>query len=285
MAEKGLPTPTPKPVKTKIPVPKQTTSKTNIPLEPKIIIRPIDYQEGQNALYPPNQPAHSPDIPAAQHNNPPNPPNPLNPPNPPNTPNQTNPPNPSNPPIPPNPPTPPPNPQDPMNLPDPPQPHQLNWSYFKPVFSGKTEEDTMVHLLKTNDWMQTHKFPDDTKVRRFCLTLTGEARLWYESLRPIEMDWNVLQECFRQQYSKFGSSREQYFHMWRSFHYDENTDTIDSYILKIKQVASLLNYGEPEILELLKNTLPSKLYWILFPINNLREAVDTAKRVLNRSSF
>ena len=27
------------------------------------------------------------------------------------------------------------------------------------------------------------------------------------------MDWNVLQECFRQQYSKFGSSREQYFHM------------------------------------------------------------------------
>ena len=54
--------------------------------------------------------------------------------------------------------------------------------------------------------------------------------------------------------------------MWRSFHYDENEDTIDTYILKVKQVASLLNYGEPEILELFKNTLPSKLYWILFPI-------------------
>ena len=62
------------------------------------------------------------------------------------------------------------------------------------------------------------------------------------------MDWNVLQECFRQRYLKFGSSREQYFHVWRSFHYDENTDMIDSYILKVKQVASLLNYGEPEIL-------------------------------------
>ena len=91
------------------------------------------------------------------------------------------------------------------------------------------------------------------------------------------MDWNALQECFRQQYSKFGSSREQYFHMWRSFYYDENTDTIDSCILKVKQVASLLNYGEPEILELFKNTLPNKLYWILFPINKLREAIDTAK--------
>ena len=147
------------------------------------------------------------------------------------------------------------------------------------------EEDAVVHLLKTNDWMDTHNFPEDTKIRRFYLPLTGGARLWYESIRPIEMDWQALQECFKHQYSKFGSSREQYFHVWRSFQYDENTDTIDSYILKIKQVASLLNYGEPEILELFKNTLPNKLYWILSPINNLREAVDTAKRVLNKEKL
>ena len=31
-----------------------------------------------------------------------------------------------------------------------------------------------------------------------------------------------------------------------------------------------------------KNPLPSKLYWILFSINNLRVAVDIAKRVLNK---
>ena len=62
--------------------------------------------------------------------------------------------------------------------------------------------------------METCHFPEDTKVRRFCLTLTGEARLWYESTRPIEMDWDALQEHFRQQYSKFGSSREQYFQVW-----------------------------------------------------------------------
>ena len=66
------------------------------------------------------------------------------------------------------------------------------------------------------------------------------------------MDWNALQTHFREQYSKFGSSREQCFHVWRSLRYDQNEDTIDSYILKVKQVASLLNYGEPEILELFK---------------------------------
>ena len=50
-------------------------------------------------------------------------------------------------------------------------------------------------------------------------------------------------------------------------------------------MAVLLNYGEPQILELFKNTLPSKLYWILFSINNLRDAVDAAKRVLTKEKI
>ena len=74
---------------------------------------------------------------------------------------------------------------------------QLSWSYFKPEFSGKPEQDVIAHLLRMNDWMETHSFPEEAKVQRFCLTLTGEARLWYETLRPIEVDWTGLQEYFR----------------------------------------------------------------------------------------
>ena len=80
----------------------------------------------------------------------------------------------------------------------------------------------------------------------------GEARLWYETLGAVQLDWQALRDHFCQQYSKFGSTREQYFHVWRSFQFDENADTIDSYIHKVKQVAALLNYGEPQILELFK---------------------------------
>ena len=165
------------------------------------------------------------------------------------------------------------------------QPQQLNWSYFKPEFSGKPEEDTEEHLLRTNDWMETHNFPDDQKVRRFCLTLMGEARLWYETLGAVQLDWQALRDCFCQQYSKFGSTREQYFHAWRSFQFDENADMIDSYIHKVKQVATLLNYGEPQILELFKNTLHSRLYCMVYNINNLREAVDTAKCMLTKEKI
>ena len=85
---------------------------------------------------------------------------------------------------------------------------------------------------------------------------------------------------FRQQYSKIGNTREQPFHAWRSFHFDETTETVDAYATCIRQVATILGYGEPLILEVFKNTLPTKLYWVLFSIEDLRQAVETVKRIL-----
>ena len=55
-----------------------------------------------------------------------------------------------------------------------------NWIGKKPEFSGKPEEDAESHLLSTRDWMEAHNFPEGDKVRHFCLTLIGEAGLWYE---------------------------------------------------------------------------------------------------------
>ena len=61
-------------------------------------------------------------------------------------------------------------PQEPNNpdpIPEqPPMPmanNQLNWSHFKPDFSGKPEEDAEAHLLRTTDWMTTHDFPEDQR--------------------------------------------------------------------------------------------------------------------------
>ena len=61
-------------------------------------------------------------------------------------------------------------PAPPMQLPEPPaqpvippaqliQPApmpQLNWSHFMPEFMGKPDKDVEAHLLRTNDWMDTH---------------------------------------------------------------------------------------------------------------------------------
>ena len=161
----------------------------------------------------------------------------------------------------------------------------INWSHFKPECAGRPEEDVEAHLLHTNDWMVTHNLQEDVKVQRFCLMLAGEARLWYESLTPIANDWPALWENFRRQYSKLGNTPEQLFHQWRTFHFDENSETVDSYVTRIRQVAAMLNYGEPHILELLKNTLPNRLYWISFLIDNLRDAIETVKRVLTKEKI
>ena len=64
---------------------------------------------------------------------------------------------------------------NPLPLPaDPPEPQpaqhvlHLNWSHFKPEFSGrKPEEDADAHLLCTNDWMNAHLFVEGVKVQRF----------------------------------------------------------------------------------------------------------------------
>ena len=49
-------------------------------------------------------------------------------------------------------------------------------------------------------------------------------------LRPINLDCNGLQNQFQQQYCKIGNIREQLFHAWRLYHFDKNTETLDSYI-------------------------------------------------------
>ena len=43
--------------------------------------------------------------------------------------------------------------------------------------------------------------------------------------------------------------------------------------------------GNLQILEVFKNTLPTKLYLILFPMEDLRQAVDMAKRILTKEKL
>ena len=160
-----------------------------------------------------------------------------------------------------------------------------NWIGKKPEFSGKPEEDAESHLLSTTDWMEAHNFPEGDKVRHFCLTLIGEARLWYESLALLNDDLPSLQNKFRWQYLKIGNTPKQLFHAWRTFKFDENMNTIDSYVLRMSQVVAMLNYGEMQILENFKNILPYRLYSSLINVNNLRDAIDLAKRVLTKEKL
>ena len=69
------------------------------------------------------------------------------------------------------------------------------------------------------------------------------------------------------------------------FNYDENAEMIDVYVNHIRQVAALLGYEEPQVLEVFKNTILNRLYWILYATDNLRLAAETAKSVLTKEKI
>ena len=52
---------------------------------------------------------------------------------------------------------------------------------------------------------------------------------------------------------------------------------VDPYMLRMSQIAVMLNYGEMQILENFKNALPYRLYSTLINVDNLRDAIDLAK--------
>ena len=79
-----------------------------------------------------------------------------------------------------------------------------------------------------------------------------------------------------------GNTREQLFHAWRPFYFYENRETLDSHVTCITQVATVLGYGKPQVLEVFTNTLPTRLYWVLFLIEDLRQAIETAKKILTK---
>ena len=125
--------------------------------------------------------------------------------------------------------------------------------------------------------MNAHHFLEGTKVSRFFLALVGEARLWYESFQPINIDWQGLQNLFRQQYSKIGNRGEELFHARRSFHFDQNTETIDAYVTCISSYMFRL-WGATNFRSIQKHTP----YKILLGIIYLRQAVKTAKKNINK---
>ena len=50
-------------------------------------------------------------------------------------------------------------------------------------------------------------------------------------------------------------------------------------------MAALLNYGDPQILELFKNTLLSRPYYMLYQIDDLKMVVETPKRLLTKEQI
>ena len=91
-----------------------------------------------------------------------------------------------------------------------------------------------------------------------------------------------LQNQFSQQYSKIGNTREQLFQAWKSFHFNKNTETLDSYVTCIRQVSTLLGYGEPHILKDFKSTHSNKTILGTFPYRRPKTSSRNSEENIDR---
>ena len=78
---------------------------------------------------------------------------------------------------------------------------------------------------------------------------------------------------------KWVTPENNYFMHGDLFNFEENTESVDTYVTHIRQIATLFGHGEPKILEVFKNAFPTTLYWILFPIEDLKQVVEIAKNI------
>ena len=61
----------------------------------------------------------------------------------------------------------------------------LNWSNFKPEFSGKPEEDAEAHLLRSNDWMEAHRFDEEYKSSEILSHIVGGSKVVVSIFRNL----------------------------------------------------------------------------------------------------
>ena len=75
-----------------------------------------------------------------------------------------------------------------------------------PIFKGEQGENLETHILKTVDWFQEPKIGTKSdKVKKFKLTLDGDARQWLDDTTP-PATWNELSTQLKKRFSTQGRS-------------------------------------------------------------------------------
>ena len=91
--------------------------------------------------------------------------------------------------------------------------------------------------------------------------------------------WNDLQQRFSRYFSTQGRSIKHLHDKWRNFSFTPGQDDIEAYIRDVKEAAHQLNYNDEAILHLMKATMPSEIYSILYNQHDLNMVITMVKDI------
>ena len=152
-----------------------------------------------------------------------------------------------------------------------------------PQFRGKKGEDPIDHCLKVDDYFKAAKIAIADQRERFKDTLFEKARRWENTLADMvnRYDYNdddtdaqkktSAKWLFLQRFAKEGRTIESAYEAWRTLNFNPETDDIEDFLSKVKELAKKLGYADSAQIMTIKGCMPRDVYGLCLTKATLEE--------------
>ena len=89
-----------------------------------------------------------------------------------------------------------------------------------------------------------------------------------------------MKKKFTQEYSEYGKTPCEWLKSWTELKYRPDSDNIDEYIQKFKELATLLAYPEDHQVQIFKMMMPENIELRIKDMTTLNDCIDEAKACL-----
>ena len=121
-----------------------------------------------------------------------------------------------------------------------------HWAKFSKYLDYQNQQGTIPHDLA--------HLPDIKSM--FKLTLQDIALGWFETESPNWLSEDQMKQSFLKRFNPWGDTRRQQQDAWNKLKFDMTKDNVDSFVVDMKTLASILGHNDDVIMEKFKDVFP-----------------------------
>ena len=152
-----------------------------------------------------------------------------------------------------------------------------------PQFRGKKGEDPIDHRLKVDDYFKVAKIAITDQREHFKDTLFEKAQRWENTLADTVNRYDYDDDdtdaqkktsakwLFLQRFAKEGRTIESAYEAWRTLNFNPETDDIEDFLSKVKELAKKLGYVDSAQIMTIKGCMPRDVYGLCLTKATLEE--------------
>ena len=111
------------------------------------------------------------------------------------------------------------------------------------------------------------------------MTLCNLARQWFTSTKFVSYD--EMKKKFTQECNEYGKTPHEWLKPWTELRFRPDTDSIDEYIQKFQELATLLVYPEEHQVQIFKMMIPENIELRIKDMTTLSDCIEEAKVCLS----